>query len=205
MIKFHEDFVILDLEINPPSGAIIEIGATRLLRTGQVHPVTFETLINPNEKLGYCRGDKLHISTLTGITQEMVDYAPAFPEAMMRFEAWAFRESKNLYLASWGIGDVPALRAAYRTFGRNYPFRGASFDIKSMVTFYTALTRRKYQRNSLRGMMKAWNIEFQGRQHRALPDAANTTELLCQVIKHHNKAQDAGMEVLKYIGFPYKD
>ena len=120
----------------------------------------------------------------------MVDNADDFSSVMDDFHDWAFSESKNICLASWGIWDIPVLRTNYANKGVIYRFRGKSFDIKSMVVFYMGLIRRRYKSDSLSAVLKAWGLEFEGSQHRALADAKNTALLLKAVIQYHHETQE---------------
>lgn len=71
----ESDFVVVDVETTgakTPPGRIMEIGAYRV-RDGRIQ-AEFQTLINPQAPI------PPFISRLTGITEEMVRYAPLFSE-----------------------------------------------------------------------------------------------------------------------------
>jgi len=186
MFKFKNDLVIIDLEANQPSGTIIEIGAVRFTKDGNICSEKFSEIINPHEVLGTCRGG-ISITELTGITQSMVDIADDFPKIIRRFQKYGKSLGSEFSLASWGGWDIPSLRAECVKHGISWPFRGESFDIKSMVTFYSALEGKLEKKNSLKKMMMAWNLQQIGTAHRALPDAENTALLLKAVIDYHNE------------------
>jgi len=80
----------------------IEIGAVRLLldRAASAWP-EFQTFVRPRRfphLSSFCR-------ELTGITQEEVDVAPSFPEALRRFLEWS-QPLDEVVLATWSHYDV---------------------------------------------------------------------------------------------------
>jgi len=80
----------------------IEIGAVRMLldRAESTWP-EFQTFVRPRRlpRLStFCR-------ELTGITQEDVDAAPAFPEALQRFLEWS-QPVEEVVLATWSHYDL---------------------------------------------------------------------------------------------------
>ena len=201
MIKFKlpYDLIVLDLEMNQPSGTIIEIGAVRFLRDGGIHPDKFDVIVNPHEKLGVCDGGRngaMTITELTGITQEMVDEAVDLEEAIEQMHQWVLKESKNVVLAGWG-GDPYWLRTEVIKNGIQYPFRNKSFDVKSMVVFISALMGKKHKTDGLGSMMKCYELKFEGNQHRADADAYNTARLLQKTIKDYNKFVDMILSGIK--------
>jgi inhibitor of KinA sporulation pathway (predicted exonuclease) len=80
----------------------IEIGAVRLLlRRAESTWPEFQTFVRPRQQprlSSFCR-------ELTGITQEDVDGAPAFPAALRLFLEWS-RPLERLVLAAWSPYDV---------------------------------------------------------------------------------------------------
>jgi len=80
----------------------IEIGAVKLLldRAETTWP-EFQTFVRPRRLprlSGFCR-------ELTGITQENVDVAPAFPEALRLFLEWS-QPLERVLLATWSRYDL---------------------------------------------------------------------------------------------------
>ena len=80
----------------------IEIGAVRLLldRDASSWP-EFQTFVRPRRRpvlSTFCRD-------LTGITQDEVDAAPSFPEALALFLEW-LQPSERVVLATWSRYDV---------------------------------------------------------------------------------------------------
>lgn len=196
------DIVILDLEMNQPSGTIIEIGAVRFLRDGGIHPEKFDIIVNPNETLGTCQTRSkgtISITELTTITQEMIDKAVQLDVAIQKMHEWTSKESPNFVLAGWG-GDPSWLRTEVVNKNIPYPFRNKSFDIKSMVVIIAALLGKKYKTDGLSSMMKCFNVKFEGTKHRADSDAYNTARLLQAAIVEYNQKIDLIERGLKGLG-----
>mgnify|MGYP001593282097 CR=1 FL=1 len=99
-------YIILDLEatcwesrsIKP--NEIIEIGAVCINENKEVKG-EFATFVKPTvhtQLSPFC-------TQLTSITQEQVDLAPLFPEALDRFLTWIQNFGTDYYLCSWGFYD----------------------------------------------------------------------------------------------------
>lgn len=224
-MRLGYDLCILDLEMNQNcpvtgnSGTIIEIGAVKFLRDGGIHPNMFSELVNPNETLG-----KIHsrtpgvesITDLTGITQQMVDNADQFGNVMKRFKEWCHSESKNIVLCGWG-GDPYWLREQFNKNGIPYPFRGKTFDIKSMMVIINTFYNKSIKGDGLSTMMRSWELNFQDelevlnedtgikeviklQKHRAVADAYNTALLLQKAWTFNKEKGKIILKALKHIG-----
>lgn len=198
-MRLPYDIIVFDVEANQPSDKLIEVGAVKFLRDGGIHPDKFSTLIKIDEPLGTLT-DGRTLTELTGITEEMLSTAPSFNDAAQKFEDWAFSGSKNFILAAWGCWDVPCLRNEYERFGRKYPFRGKSFDIKSMVVWSSALFGKKWKSDGMGSMLKCWNLSFEGNQHRGGDDAYMTAKLLQTVWKYYESHKNNILHSLKQVG-----
>lgn len=203
-LRLSSDLIILDLELSDKN--IIELGAVFFDRQGGISNNVFSSLIKCDEPPSNCfvigKGE-ISITELTGINWEDVKKAPTFEEAIKKFTEWKNGFSQNVYLASWGVGDVPCLRQNVENLNLDYKFRGSSYDIKSFMVIYSALCRVKSKTTSLRSMMKAWEVKWDdvyGQQHRALADAYNTALLLQKSIKTHSQQLEIIQKSLKKIG-----
>lgn len=200
-MRLKHDLIVLDLEINPSTGSVIEIGAVKLSRTGALQRSGFSRLINPYEPMGTCtvRGKgTISILELIGRTQDEIDNGTTLNQAMKEFYEWSTDHSKNIVLAGWG-GDAYWLRADCIDKGVDFPFRNKSFDIKSMVVFYSSLVGMKFKTDGLRSVMKVWGLKFDGIQHQAESDAYNTARLLQTCICHHYKVATLTQKVTKML------
>lgn len=156
--------IVLDLEQNGPE--IIEIGAVKFDWAERRIIEQFETLVRPYQPL------LQSIQQLTGITPELLRTAPRFEEAYYRLVRFCGSKHTTV-LAGWG-SDAAELRQAVSE--RKLPWRltEEQFNIARMF-------REKYgvkEKLSLQSALKWRCLEFEGRPHRALPDARNTTRLL---------------------------
>src|SRR3954452_16356448 len=92
-------FVVVDLETtggSPASCAITEIGAVKV-RGGEVIG-TFQTLVNPQERI------PPFIAVLTGITDAMVDTAPALRAVVPAFLEFAANSVLVAHNAPFDLG-----------------------------------------------------------------------------------------------------
>ena len=101
------NYIIFDLEATcwlgrPPKGLneIIEIGAVKVNDYAEVES-TFIQFVKPtvNPVLSdFCK-------KLTSITQQQVNRAKTYPEAIQDFQDWINIENENYALISWGKYD----------------------------------------------------------------------------------------------------
>lgn len=190
------DLVVMDMEMNQPSGRIIEIGAVKLLRDGGIHPSTFRMLVDPEERLDP------EIAALTGISQDDLMGASSLRAVLPKFAEWAKTETKNILLSSWGSGDIACLRDECRRLGLSYPFRGKSFDAKTIVVWSTIMFGRKPPSGGegLSSMLRIWDLSFEGTPHRALDDAKNTALLVQRVWRHKEDQDEKALKALAQLG-----
>ena len=158
---------VIDLEMNKPSGSIIQIGAVCYdARQSKVVSTYLET-VNPNETIdGY-------ITELTGITQTEVDSCLPLEEVAARFATWAREVGTGKLLAAWG-SDCYYLK---QRIPAKYYVWNRALDLKQMSTVMQAVLPGK-SGGGLATQMARLGIEFEGKQHNALTDAENTVRLL---------------------------
>jgi inhibitor of KinA sporulation pathway (predicted exonuclease) len=150
----------------------IEIGAVRPDAPGE----TFRTLIRPRrhpELSDYC-------TRLTGITQQDIEGAPLFPEALAAFLDWAGSD-RDLAIASWGAWDDRLLRRDAGRWGLPAP-RWRAVNAKRQFARWAkqqGLPRGGWM--ALRGAIAHLGGQFQGTPHRGLDDARNLAWVLEQI------------------------
>ena len=172
--------IVIDLEMNPVSKTfkdirrlttdeIIEIGAVKLDENyKQVDE--FQCYVRPE----YGEITK-HITKLTGITQETVADKPTFRDAFKNFMDWIGTWDMTLY--SWSNSDINQLRDECR-------FKMPDYNIGRLERQWQDLQKAFDDRiglhNSLglKHAIGAMNRDFEGTQHTALADAANTAAIL---------------------------
>ena len=150
----------------------IEIGAVRLLldRPESKWP-EFQTFVRPRRQprlSSFCR-------ELTGITQENVDTAPAFPEALRMFLEWA-QPLEQVVLATWSRYDFWQLDLDLEAHGLptlTIPF----LDVKK-------LAGRIVGTKSFGETARALDPDGSATaRHRAIADAHRTARILNRLIR----------------------
>ncbi|MBQ1511595.1 MAG: exonuclease domain-containing protein [Selenomonadaceae bacterium] len=172
--------VVVDLEMNPVSrefreirrtlkDEVIEIGAVKL--DGDFRQIgEFQCYVKPEY------GEiKQHITRLTGITQDMVADKETFPAAFREFMNWGGEDETTVY--SWSLSDFKQLRQECR-------WKIQDFDVKWLSGHWVDLQKQFDDRlglhNSLalKHALGAMDRDFEGTQHTAQADAANTSAIL---------------------------
>ena len=172
--------IVIDLEMNPVSKTfkdirrrttdeVIEIGAVKLDENYQQID-EFQCYVRPE----YGEITK-HITKLTGITQETVADKPLFAEAFRNFTDWIGTWDMTLY--SWSNSDIKQLKV-------ECAFKMPDYDIGKLEQRWRDLQKAFDDRIGLHSSLAlkhaigAMNRDFEGTQHTALADAANTAAIL---------------------------
>jgi inhibitor of KinA sporulation pathway (predicted exonuclease) len=173
----YEQYIIVDLEatcddrisntFNRDEMEIIEIGAVRLDRNLNVVD-EFQTFISPirtTELTEFCK-------TLTTITQDEVDSAPSFKEAMENFYNWIGDTSNTIWM-SWGQYDK-------NQFDKDHEYHELENKLpthrNAKVLFSQAIGVKKGF-GMVRALKRA-GIELDGTHHRGIDDARNIAKLI---------------------------
>ncbi len=157
---------------------IIEIGACAL---NEAHQTVgeFQILVQPQRHpllTPFC-------TKLTSITQEQVDTAVKFPQALERFRQWIYSFTNPVFY-SWGSYDREQLVLDCEYYQLTYPFSEEHINVKHLFR-KQILSRRDM------GLSKALDkmgIPFEGKPHRAINDARNTAKLLSILQKESHEA-----------------
>jgi inhibitor of KinA sporulation pathway (predicted exonuclease) len=148
---------------------IIEIGAVLLDEDDNIKD-QFQSFIKPvrNPVLSYfCK-------QLTSITQEDVDKAPTFKEAMtlMQFRMLEGREPQPLF-CSWGDYDKKQFLNDCGYHKHEYPFGIRHLNVKQL--FAKVL---RCQTCGIGHALMTLKLNFEGTQHRGIDDAKNIARIL---------------------------
>ena len=172
--------IMIDLEMNKIkkqyrddkklANELIEIGAVKM--DDDFNEVDrYQSYVMPD----YGKMDS-HIIKLTGITDEKLEGAPRFKDAMQDFEKWIGGGAVTFY--SWSMADI------------------RQFQTESAFKEYQSETLRKMEKNwidfqeeysrllgidkriKLKQAVSSADYDFKGAQHTALADAVNTAEIL---------------------------
>ena len=172
-------FIALDLEMNQPSGKIIQVGIAIGDRLqSEEEYTTSRWLLDPDEPISP------EIVALTGITDAMIADQAVTWERLAQ-ELAELLESQALFInpVTWGAGDVPELLAAIRARGIKFPYLGRRWvDIKTHHTM-RSLAVGKNPSGGLRSVMARYGLAFKGAPHRADVDALNTLRLFFRMLE----------------------
>jgi len=150
----------------------IEIGAVQLLLDGdEAKWPEFQTFVRPlrlPRLSSFCR-------ELTGITQQDVDAAPAFPEALRLFLEWS-QPVEPIVLATWSRYDLWQLDLDLEAHGLpklTLPF----LDVKKLAA--RIVGRKSFEETA--GELAAEDSTLP--RHRALADARRTARILFRLLR----------------------
>lgn len=162
------NFLTLDLELNQPSGALIQVGyVIGNVHTGEVHE-RIRRYVSTSETLAP------RIVQLTGITDEQLAtqglcLSEIYKEmGELHAKYGCFRNA-----ITWGGGDSAELRTALGLDDHSFLLGRRWIDAKTLYTSYCLANGLKMQSGLAKSLGKM-GLQFQGRKHDALDDAFNT-------------------------------
>ena len=142
-------------------GAVLLDGDLNILKSISIYarPVEYPQLTS------YC-------TQLTGISQEDVDTAPTFDNAMREFSSWV-GDCKDVVLCSWGEFDKKQLMEECVKHACAYPFDQCHINIKQ--EYLRKLNRTK---GGLQKACRVCGISFEGTPHNGKDDAIMAAKVL---------------------------
>ena len=171
-------FLALDLELNQPSGRIIQVGvAIGDKNTRFEDYVVRKWYINPQEPISE------FITDLTGITDADIS-ANAYSHEYVARELGELIKEHKVFVnpVTWGGGDSGELLQEFSRNHADFPYFGRRWiDVKTWYT-YLMLTRGKAPSGGLSSAMGYFKLHFKGKAHRADVDAANTLALFFHLL-----------------------
>jgi len=178
-------FIALDLELNQPSGRIIQVGvAIGDKNTRFEDYVVRKWYINPNEPISE------FINDLTGITDADIR-AEAYSHDHVARELSELIKEHKIFVnpVTWGGGDSSELLQEFSKNQVDFPYFGRRWiDVKTWYT-YLMLTRGKAPSGGLASAMGYYKLHFKGKAHRADVDAANTLTLFFHLLERQAKLE----------------
>lgn len=161
-------FTSLDLEMNQPSGKIIQIGAVvGDIKTGEIlDELCVETAIDEPVTD--------YITKLTGITQQQLDVAVSLQEGYELLKALHKKHGSFINPIVWGGADSICLRDQMGFAEEDrYMFGRRWIDAKTVFLTH-ALKNDIPMTGGLSKSMNKLGLKFDGRKHNAMADALNT-------------------------------
>lgn len=172
--------IVMDLEMNPIKrelkdirryllDEVIEFGAVKL-NENYVQIEEFQCYVRPQ----FSEINK-HITKLTGINWETVENEPTFEESFKKFFDWIGTWDMKIY--SWSASDIKQLKS-------ECSYKIPTFDIKRLESQWVDIQKEfddrigLHSNLALKHAVGAMNRDFEGTQHTALADAANTAAIL---------------------------
>jgi inhibitor of KinA sporulation pathway (predicted exonuclease) len=162
----------VDLEMNQPSGKIIQIGACAgKIRTGEVIE-TFSRMVKIDEPITE------FITQLTGITQEMNDAGVSLVEAYEDLRKFRRHHKCHKQTIAWGQGDMRVLKEQVKAMLPPGPDTWWDFGIRffdAKTIFQTLmLANDKSLKAGLAKCLETLGMVFIGNPHDGKDDSVNT-------------------------------
>ncbi len=171
-----EWYLALDLEMNQPSGKIIQIGYCIFsVKTGEVK-LSKSLFVNPHEEVTE------YINKLTGITQAQVESGYELKDAYEILSKDHSLYSDFCNPIVWGSGDISTLekQMGYNNDGTGI-FGRRTIDVKTLVVAYK-MSKGQNLQGGLGNTMKKFKIASAGQHHNAEVDALNTAKVYVHIL-----------------------
>jgi 3'-5' exoribonuclease 1 len=153
----------------------IEIGAVMVSIESLAIVDEFQTFIKPLRHptlTEFCR-------QLTSITQQQVDTAPTFSDAIKAWQPWLSKFDKAIF-GSWGEYDRKQLQQDSKHHRIDLPYPVSSHHINLKELFST--TQGLNKRYGMAQALNLANIALTGTHHRGIDDARNISKLLPYIL-----------------------
>jgi inhibitor of KinA sporulation pathway (predicted exonuclease) len=174
---------VLDLEMNQPSGKIVQIGAVIGDTVSGDVSHRLRVYVNPDEPINS------YITELCGITQDQIDkQGVSLSEAYQMLKQFHLQHSTFMNPVTWGGGDSDYLFNQLDTKDRDdWPFGRRWIDAKTLYVSQTIAKEGKVLSGGLSSVMKRFGLKFIGRKHDAQDDSENTFKIyhhMLYLIRH---------------------
>ena len=163
----------LDLELNQPSGKVIQVGACVFRKKDGAVLDKFMVYVNPQEKLDE------RIIELTGITQNQVDTEGySCKEAYFKLKEFAYKHKTFKNPLVWGSGSWNDSAHLHKEAdpGESNFMGHRVLDVKTLYQMYRIENWEKVK-GGLATAIEELGLSFEGRNHDALYDAINTVKV----------------------------
>jgi inhibitor of KinA sporulation pathway (predicted exonuclease) len=175
--------IVVDLELNQPSNKIIQIGAVICdIHSHQILD-TFSIICNPEGEM-----PSEFITTLTGITIEMVENGVPLVDGLKQFWDWIADSGAGKMLVQWGEGDMRLLEQQSNERNVKVP-RLNTMNLKAVSSIMRQHKGSK-AKGGLKNTMDLYGVPFYGDAHDGLIDSLNTAFLLFRLEEMWKFASD---------------
>ena len=177
-------YIVVDFEMNPVSSTykeqkavctneIIQIGAV-LLDENYEERDSFQTYVKPH----FSEELRRSIVNLTGITDDMLQFAPGFSDALKAFFKWCNHCGDNVQIIQWSENDYSQivgeiLQKQYTLTESEKRLMTGWYDFQQE---YGEVIGAEHK-TSLSYAVMLTGEEFEGKRHDALHDARNTARI----------------------------
>ena len=162
----------LDLEMNQPSGKIVQIGAVvGDTQTGEIVD-RLRIYVNPGEPIAE------FITELCGITQEQIDTQGVSIDEAYTILKKFHKQANFINPVSWGGGDSQEIYDQLSEETRkSWCFGRRWIDAKTVFVSQMIAHQNRVDSSGLAASMKRVGLQFVGKQHDAQDDAENTFKM----------------------------
>jgi inhibitor of KinA sporulation pathway (predicted exonuclease) len=187
-----KNFLALDLEMNQPSNAIIQVGICIGNRDLSPKDYKYESYyVKVDEEISE------YITNLTGITNDDIrSYGRPLEDIAKTISDLMIAQDCVNNPVTWGSGDAITLLRAFalqhiefKHFGRR------CIDVKTIYTFLQ-LSDHKNVNGGLSSCMGTYNLNFIGKAHGAEVDAMNTMRLFFYLLERQTLYNSAHNDIV---------
>lgn len=162
------NIISIDLEMNQPSGKIIQLGYVIANAKTQKILVRETVYVDPREELSP------EITLLTGITEmDIKSQGGSLRDAYDKMVSDMNAFECNKHAIQWGL-DHDELRVQLNLSWEEYVFRRRGHDIKTFYQMWAIVTPQGRTIAGLERALRNLGMEFDGTPHQAEDDAYNT-------------------------------
>lgn len=175
------NLLFLDLEMNQPSGKIIQVGWT----IGD--PVTGRSYVIEGSYVHIFEDLNPTISNLCGIQQDVLVKAPVLIDVYKKMLADTQKYNCHSQVVTWGGNDLSVLYKQIELYIKDmstiWIFSRNVIDCKNIYQSWKLKQQNPHLKGGLARALTKFNLTFQGRKHNAKDDAYNTFKMYSRLLQ----------------------